>query len=436
MKTVLKYLDTFAEQELPRGIYRNAFFPKKNRSYVHCAVIPLYGESRWLNQGLPSLLTAAAQVKGSTLLIGVVNRHELSEPEVRADNQLTLDHFKSFPQIPIPDFPLMTLVELNSQVDLILLNHNEEPHLFSSKEGVGKARKLGCDLALALSTTPTLSVKYIHTTDGDAIVAPDYFSMETNFDSDVLLHPYLHVGDYEQMEALRLYEFSLRHYVAGLKFAGSPYAHESLGSTIAIKPHCYAAVRGFPKRNAAEDFYLLNKAVKTGSLYQSEQGLVRLVGRESRRVPFGTGVGTEKIWQKLVHHQVPTFYHPNCFEITKNVCAVLEQWSQNLESSPNRKEITRTIRGSIEIKDLERLENILDQLGFFTILETAKKQRKSPEAILKHSHESWDGFKTLKFIHGLREYFFPEVTLEEARKWPPSAAIPLLKTTVSEVLPE
>jgi len=410
LKTILKYLETFSEKEIPRGLYRQTFFPKKTNVYFHCAVIPLYGESLWCELGLPSLLQAAEKVNKKTLLIAVINRHELSNEEIRKQNEKTLSYFESFPKTFFPDSSLIKLYELSTEVDVLVLNHNDEPNLFSSKEGVGRARKLGCDMALALSTTPLLSIRYIHTTDGDAVVDEDYFEIEKTSQTDVLLHPYTHIGDYEQMAALKLYEQSLRYYVAGLKYANSPYAHESLGSTIAITPECYAAVRGFPKRNAAEDFYLLNKAVKVGTLEQANQGLVKLIGRISDRVPFGTGVGTEKIWQKMKENRPITFYHPQTFVLVKNLISVLESWSQTSDSLPDRKQLTQSIQGDAPLANFERLEPLLDSLGFFRILETAKQQRTNPQAILKHLHESWDGFKTLKFIHGIRDHFLPEVS--------------------------
>ena len=415
MNTRIKYLDTFGEPEVPKGLFRSVFFPKPQERYSHCAIIPLYGEPLWVENGLPSLIKAAETQAHKTLLIGVINRHELSHPSVKEENRNTLEFFKRFNSVLIPDFPLVTLVELSQQIDLLILNHNEEPNLFSSKEGVGKARKLGCDLALALTTTPILKCRYLHTTDGDAIVEPDYFQVEESSEAAVLLHPYTHVGDYKHTEALKLYELSLRYYVAGLKYANSPYAHESLGSTIAVTPDCYAKVRGFPKRNAAEDFYFLNKAAKVGSIEQATQGLVKLIGRESDRVPFGTGVGTQKIWQKMEKQQPITFYDPKSFEVIKNLILVLKTWSLGDETTPDPTTITRAICGNSSIQDMHPLQNLLQSLSFFEILETAKRQRSSPEAVLKHCHESWDGFKTLKFIHGLRDLFFPEVGWKEAQ---------------------
>ncbi|NBY19911.1 hypothetical protein EBQ74_06625 [bacterium] len=415
MNSIIKYLDTYAEPETPKGLFRSTFFPIKEKQYQFCVVVPLYGEaSLWLEHGLKSLLDASAQEHHQTLIIAVINRHELSEPWIQEENDSILKYLERFPKRKIADFNQMNLFQISPSADLLALDHNTEPYLFHSKEGVGKARKVGCDLALALATTPHLRCKYIHTTDGDAVVDKDYFEIETTTQADILLHPYVHVGNYEQMKALKIYENSLRYYVTGLKYAKSPYAHESLGSTIATTPDCYAKVRGFPKRNAAEDFYFLNKAVKVGKLHQSEKGLVKLIGRKSHRVPFGTGVGTEKVWQTLSKNEIPKFYDPKSFEVLKNLIFEIEQWSQTPRTQPDKIKITQSIgKGTIQT-DISKLKTLLETLGFFSILETAKLQRKNSEAILKHCHESWDGFKTLKFIHGLRDNYFPEIEMGQA----------------------
>jgi hypothetical protein len=149
-----------------------------------------------------------------------------------------------------------------------------------------------------------------------------------------------------------------------------------------------------------------------GTLEQASQGLVQLIGRISDRVPFGTGMGTEKIWQKMKEQRPITFYHPQSFDLIKNLISCLESWSESSTLLPDKKEITKSIQGEIPLNDLERLETLLDSLGFFRILETAKEQRSTPQAILKHLHESWDGFKTLKLIHGIRDYFLPEIEFQ------------------------
>ena len=64
---------------------------------------------------------------------------------------------------------------------------------------------------------------------------------------------------------------SLRYYVAGMKYARSHLTHfHTIGSTMAVRASYYAKVRGFPKREAGEDFYLLNKLAKVGTVLELE----------------------------------------------------------------------------------------------------------------------------------------------------------------------
>src|SRR5690606_17786041 len=95
--------------------------------------------------------------------------------------------------------------------------------------------------------------------------------------------------------ALVLYEISLRSYEYGLAYAGSPYAFQTLGSTLALNPAAYAKVRGFPKRLAGEDFYILNKLIKIGPIYLRNDRCLQIKDRPSQRVPFGTGTSVFKI---------------------------------------------------------------------------------------------------------------------------------------------
>ena len=62
-----------------------------------------------------------------------------------------------------------------------------------------------------------------------------------------------------------------------------------MGSCLAVRPEAYAAVRGFPRKNAAEDFYVLDKLAKVGTIARLAGTPLLLEGRLSDRVPFGTG---------------------------------------------------------------------------------------------------------------------------------------------------
>ena len=87
----------------------------------------------------------------------------------------------------------------------------------------------------------------------------------------------------------------MQFYVQALAVNGSAYAYPTLGSTISVHAQSYARVRGYPKRNAGEDFYLLNKLNKLHPVQVLQQPVIEVQARLSSRVTFGTGPALQKI---------------------------------------------------------------------------------------------------------------------------------------------
>ena len=159
------------------------------------------------------------------------------------------------------------------------------------RQGVGLARKIGNDIALTLMQSGQVHPGWLFNTDADTVLPADYFDQAPPERTDAALtFPFHHVAsDPALARKAALYELHLSYYRNRLAFAGSPYAFFTLGSTIAINPLAYAKVRGFPRRNAAEDFYLLNKLAKVGSVRSLATPTLTIDARLSERVPFGTG---------------------------------------------------------------------------------------------------------------------------------------------------
>ena len=86
----------------------------------------------------------------------------------------------------------------------------------------------------------------------------------------------------------------MSYYVNSLKAANSNYAYPTLGSTFAIHAETYAQVE-LSKRNAGEDFHLLNKIAKTSRIQYSTETTISLEARLSDRVPIGTRPSIKKI---------------------------------------------------------------------------------------------------------------------------------------------
>jgi len=57
----------------------------------------------------------------------------------------------------------------------------------------------------------------------------------------------------------------------------------------------------------------------------------------------------------------------------------------------------------------------LQTMGFDKAVEAARKNSKSPSAFTRHMHDWFDAFRTLKYIHGLRDAEYGSVSVCELR---------------------
>ena len=80
--------------------------------------------------------------------------------------------------------------------------------------------------------------------------------------------------------------------------------------------------RGFPRKKAGEDFYLLGKLIKRGPCQELTDIKVTLVCRESQRVPFGTGRGTLKVMDLQKQGQQLSVLPPEVFRVLAKVLKV------------------------------------------------------------------------------------------------------------------
>ena len=289
---------------------------------------------------------------------------------------------------------------------LLLVDRFSPGQQIPEKQGVGLARKIGADIALTLINSKHITRPWIYTSDADAHLPDDYFSAldgdtSTNHrgQSAAAIYPFKHLCDDSPVgQATRLYEQRMQQYVDGLYSAGSPYAFQTIGSAIAVSAKHYAEVRGFPKRSGGEDFYLLNKLAKTGAINKLQAPEIIIEARQSDRVPFGTGPAIGKLLLEQNIHQTKIFYHPQIF-------VALKTWLDVMAMSQVR-----------PLNDLPLSASTLDALqtiGVIKAIEAARKVSNSPQSYIKHMHTWFDAFKTLKFVHSLRDCSFPNVSQHE-----------------------
>lgn len=402
MKSTRKYLAHYAE---PEAALAQALVPTtKPYNWQYCLVIPAYKESPAFYERLATTLLKQHAV----LLILVINQPDglnTANPSNRYLWQRLIDDNpkgQTHRNLQLRHIP-------TTNSSLLLVDRFSLQQPIPEKQGVGLARKIGADIALSLIHSKHIARPWIYTSDADVHLPNDYFialdgdtSGNHQGQSAAAIYPFKHLCDDTPVgQATRLYEQRMQQYVDGLHSAGSPYAFQTIGSAIAISATHYAQVRGFPKRSGGEDFYLLNKLAKTGLIRSLTRPIINIEARQSDRVPFGTGPTINKLLNENTINDAKIFYHPQVF-------VELNTWIKAISNSHNT-----------ALKDLplstETLK-ALEAIGVNKAIDTARKTSTSTETFNRHMNNWFDAFKTLKFIHHLRNNIYPNTSLINTRK--------------------
>ena len=342
---------------------------------------------------MPSFLGGLAPaLKGrGALAIVVVNGDANDPPAVTEANATLGDALRELGSSTglADDTVLVRTTDLG---DLLLLHRTVPPG-----QGVGRARRIGLDLALALVHRGALATRWLDTTDADVMLPSDYFDPGSVDPIAARVRPFVHVagGDPSLDHATALYEITLRYYVAGLAFAGSPWAMHTIGSCLSVDAEAYAAVRGLPVRAAGEDFYLLAKLAKLGAIATGRGRPIEITSRASTRVPFGTGPGTAAIARTLAEGSTPTVYDPASFVALGRVLEALARWSTTGQGSP-AEAVQRHTSDPVVAAAFDELR----PAGLSAAMQGATTAARR----LRRTHEWLDAFRTLKLIHRLRAH--------------------------------
>jgi hypothetical protein len=398
-KAQQQYLERYAEPEA-------TIADRLSGSFGHALVLPAHDEGDELMRALRSV---PAGPEGDVLLILVVNATPEAPAWVHDRNSevlARLRHEYGLEEAVYLDAPAPARVFRFGSGRILYVDRASPEHLLPAGQGVGLARKIGFDIALRLHRSRRLSSRWLHSTDADVILPRDYFEQAAAVrgpNAAALVYRFVHRGEEDVMlaRAVQLYEISLRYYVLGLAAAGSPYAHHTIGSTLAVDALAYAKVRGVPKRTAAEDFYLLGKLAKVGGVVKLGGATISLSGRVSRRVPFGTGPAVERIARKGKF----TLYHPAVFaELGIWLGAMSDLTPLSPASAFSRRVIERCRSAGL---DPTLLVDMAAHPSIEAALAAARRQSKSAAKLRLHLATWFDAFRTLKFVHALEARGFP-----------------------------
>jgi hypothetical protein len=414
-KTVSEYLARDAEPEA-------ALADSIDESFGHALEIPAYAENESL---LETLRSVPAGPMGPVLLVVVVNARADSPPEVHEANRAALEEVARVfaPSRTVSTDPPARLFD-HPHGRMLVIDRSAPGRFLPAGQGIGLARKIGCDLALRLRAAGRIASPWIHATDADTVLPGDYFEQIAGVGADRTAAIYFFEHRFSQEEPLaragRLYEISLRYQTLGLAWAGSPYAYQSMGSCLAIRASAYAQVRGFPKKKEIEDFTILNDLAKIGAIERLAVSPICLAGRISTRVPTSTGQALSVLVGKRGVEKSFRLHHPLVY-------AHLGAWIRVLGAIARRGPDLAAPLSALPRENpffrADLLEEALGDMGAFAAVRAALREPGDEVTVLRRLHSSFDAFSTRELLDALRDGGIASLPYREALAEAPFAGL-------------
>ena len=356
--------------------------PSKDLKII--VVIPSYNEEN-IQPTIDSLFLKQDDFSFYVEVIVLINNSESEIEEIKEQNILTLKTLQNLSE---------TYSNSNMHLIPVLIGDLDAKHA-----GVGWARKLGMDIATQRFRTINFN-GIIVGLDADTIVESNYlnsiysFFSNNNFNAASIYFEHPITGDSfsdVHLEQIKYYELHLRYYKNSLKYSNLPYSFHTIGSAFALTASAYARQGGMNRRKAGEDFYFINKLIKGEIFGEINDTKVMPSPRVSNRVPFGTG---RAILEGLnTKKDLSLTYDFQSFE-------VIYSWIIRIETKDfkygNFPEILKAYLGEeIWIKHHTMMLN----------------NTNSHKSYLKLFYNIFDAFWMLKFIHYLRDNYYPNTRL-------------------------
>ncbi len=252
--------------------------------------------------------------------------------------------------------------------------------LSDKQSGVGWARKLVMDEINQRAKDDDLMISI----DADTTFSESYFDSIVKIfkrypESIALSVPYYHplTDNPDLNRAMLRYEIYMRYYAINLWRIDSPYAYTALGSAIALPVKSYRKVSGISPVKSGEDFYFLQKLVKSGKLLCYNPEKVYPATRLSDRVGFGTGPalikGIKGEWDSY------PIYHPSFFNEIETGCKMFPMLFQNNEVTPM----------TAFLEDIFKEKDIWNPL---------RKNAGSQKQFIRSCYQKVDGLRVLQFL--------------------------------------
>lgn len=288
-----------------------------------------------------------------------------------------------------------------------LLRYNQLP---SRHAGVGLARKIGMDAAVARFSLIGKPDGIVVNLDADCVCAPNYLQQITgHFASHrhasgcaiYFEHPLDSAADVRSRRAIVNYELFLRYYKHGLQQAGSPYAYYTLGSCMAVRCDAYVQQGGMNLRQAGEDFYFLQQLMRTGRFTELCDTRVLPSPRVSQRVPFGTGQAIAKQLDRCSSAYLT--YSPTVFRDLAMLFGALADLFRI--EHPAAGWLTRV---PLPVAEFLRTQGFVEQIA------KMRNNAASREAFAKRFHHWFTGLRTARYARWATTTRYGWISIEHA----------------------
>jgi len=334
-------------------------------------------------------------------VIVVVNDSKISSPEIKQQNQLTINQLNEW----IPR-------NSDDKFRCFALHH---PNMSKKHAGVGLARKIGMDEAVR-------RLEQVGNPQGVIVCFDADSRCDANYLQEIERHFQTHSGTEacsiyfehptngtayspEVYEAIVDYELYLRYYVHALRWAGFPHAYQTIGSSMAVRANAYQKQGGMNRRKAGEDFYFLHKFIPHGHFTELTTTRVIPSPRPSHRVPFGTG---KAIGDLIESEKGYPAYHPNVFsDLQFFIKKINTLYEIKNESQINR--FTNDLPDSIR--------TFLVQNNFPEKIKEIQTHTANPTTFRQRFFQWFNAFLVLKYVHHARDAYYASVPVCEAAEW-------------------
>ena len=272
--------------------------------------------------------------------------------------------------------------------------------------GAGMARKIAMDEAFRRFEKAGNLYGIISNLDADTIVENNYLyeiekeSLKRNKIKAYSIH-FEHLlskdlSDHNKL-AIISYELHLRYFINMQKQLKLPFAYQIMGSAMAVKAFAYGEAFGMNKRQAGEDFYFLQKFIKTGQFANINSTTVHPSARVSQRVPFGTG---RAIYDILTLGKTPETYNYKSFislrSLTDNLDIFYTDYSKGF---------TLLDKPVSEYLQSKKFNKIYLQI---------KNNTKDFTGFRKRFFQWFDAFLLMKYLHYARDHYYPNIQIDIA----------------------